>query len=498
MKRIVDSVHGNIYIEDKYFQFIDTIYFQRLRRIEQSSIRSIFPCARHDRFSHSLGVFYMGKRISNQLEKEAIENHFYSMGDSDDQSKTKFLIIINSYLIACLLHDIAHAPFSHTFEKYYGRPKQLCDKLNASLEQPIQFEEDDYNRIKEHELVSATLVVDKFKDKINGEFQADCELVVRMIIGQQYKEEQLNKEQQIRNCFVSLLNGCIVDADRLDYASRDIWASGYKTASIDFERLISNIYIKESPATHKYEVCFSVDVVNEIQSLCEIKQFQSTHVFCHHTIMYEQYLFDKAAEKMMQLVEGGEEQGLQKIINYTTFTNKKHLTFHINNHDNHHNFYMVADEDLLFLMKQVPDNTYYEDWSKRNYTMHTLWETEDAFFYKCQRQTRFFGPKNHRLIHEIEAILQQNGFTNDQLYLIKPYARKNSPDILPIYVITHDGEVERYSNYKHIEEKAVPPEDYFYYVYVDKNIWNAKSNAEKDNIINSIGQKILEFCPEEN
>ena len=121
MKRIVDPVHGNIYIEKKYFRFIDTKYFQRLRRIEQSSIRSIFPCARHDRFSHSIGVFHMGKRIVKQLSKES---DFYSICDNENESKEKYNIIVNSYLIACLLHDIAHAPFSHTFEKYYGETNE--------------------------------------------------------------------------------------------------------------------------------------------------------------------------------------------------------------------------------------------------------------------------------------------------------------------------------------------------------------------------------------
>ena len=54
MKRVLDSVHGYIYIEEDYIRHVvDTEYFQRLRRIEQTSTRSIFPSARHDRFIHS-------------------------------------------------------------------------------------------------------------------------------------------------------------------------------------------------------------------------------------------------------------------------------------------------------------------------------------------------------------------------------------------------------------------------------------------------------------
>lgn len=438
----------------------------------------------------------MGKRIVEQLTKKALASAYFGLtGDDNHSAKEKYEKITNSYLIACLLHDIAHAPFSHTFEKYYGTPKQLCEKLNSLLEPPIHFEEDDYSRIKEHELASAMLILDEFRDLIEGnEFQGDSELAVRMVIGQQYRGDALSREMQIRNCFISLLNGCIVDADRLDYASRDIWASGYKTATIDFERLISNIDLRIDPKTNYYVICFSVDVINEIQSLCEIKQFQAEHVFCHHTIMYEQYLFDKAAEKMMQIVEGDEELGLRKIINYSTFKKPKQLTFHIGGRDNVHWFYMVADEDILFLLKQVPDNEYYDNWAKRNYTMQTLWETEDAFFYKFPRDNRFLGPKNNELIKWISDYLEQNGFAGDTQYLVKPYSRKTSPVVLPIYVITHEGNVERYSSYLHKDEDGPAIDNYFYYVYVDKDIWGGKPYEEKDFIYHTIGNKILEYC----
>ena len=74
MKKILDSVHGHILVDDIYITaIIDTPEFQRLRRVEQTSIRSVYPSARHDRFIHSLGVFYVGKMIAEHLEKEREE-----------------------------------------------------------------------------------------------------------------------------------------------------------------------------------------------------------------------------------------------------------------------------------------------------------------------------------------------------------------------------------------------------------------------------------------
>ena len=117
MKNILDTVHGHILIPEEYLEkIIDTAEFQRLRRIEQSPIRSVYPSARHDRFIHSLGVYHIGQMIANQLYAEKDEWGI----DVDFES------VVKSYLLACLLHDVGHAPFSHTLEKYYGTKKNLA------------------------------------------------------------------------------------------------------------------------------------------------------------------------------------------------------------------------------------------------------------------------------------------------------------------------------------------------------------------------------------
>ena len=126
-KRILDSVHGYIDIDDSYFSnIIDTDYFQRLRRIEQTSTRALFPSARHDRFIHSLGVFHIGCKIVERLSHcSNLENVSFDLSP-----------IFESYKIACLLHDVCHSPFSHTFEKYFDNKKSnlkaLLKKIVAS------------------------------------------------------------------------------------------------------------------------------------------------------------------------------------------------------------------------------------------------------------------------------------------------------------------------------------------------------------------------------
>ena len=229
MKRILDTVHGYIMIPNEFVKYIiDTKYYQRLRRIEQTSIRSVYPSARHDRFIHSLGVFHIGSLIVDHLEKEAEGCHFWG------ETRTTMMVVFNSYLSACLLHDVGHAPFSHTFEKYYGQKSYLANILKQEIGNERFSSDLDAIREKDepnyHEYLSAWVTHNKFKDGLLR-MNLDLELIVRMITGTFYSIEK--DTHQLHNCLISLLHGKVIDADRLDYACRDVWASGYSSSSFD-------------------------------------------------------------------------------------------------------------------------------------------------------------------------------------------------------------------------------------------------------------------------
>ena len=102
-KRILDSVHGYVHIPEYYVDnIIDTIQFQRLRRIEQTSCRALFPSARHDRFIHSIGVFHLGTLIAEELWKKCADEHLPKTERTfNDKEKASKIII--TYRLACLL-----------------------------------------------------------------------------------------------------------------------------------------------------------------------------------------------------------------------------------------------------------------------------------------------------------------------------------------------------------------------------------------------------------
>ena len=98
---IKDPVHGTMQFtstEDMWIKpFVDSQHFQRLRHIKQLGLGDfIFPGAVHTRFNHCLGCCYVGSQIAHKI------------GLADEERQL--------VMIACLLHDIGHGPFSHAFE----------------------------------------------------------------------------------------------------------------------------------------------------------------------------------------------------------------------------------------------------------------------------------------------------------------------------------------------------------------------------------------------
>lgn len=316
-KILHDTVHGNIRIPESYCSLIiDTLLFQRLRRVEQSSVRSLYPCARHDRFIHSIGVFYIGSMVVEWL---------YSNIDEELHAEVNpcWNKVVESYKIACLLHDIGHAPFSHTFEHYYdiNQPKMLCNKLCEVIDnEEFKRDIDLMSEAKPHEKVSAYLLATSFKKAVTS-LNGNVEFGVRMIIGCQYNRDNTT-EKQLVNCFIKALHG-EVDADRIDYAIRDQWAAGFSSARIQTERLLRSIKIVKNPANKKLELCFTKNAINQIESLAQIKDFQNRWVFCHQNVKYDQHILSKAIERVATIYgekEGIEkEEALKKIFNFECF-----------------------------------------------------------------------------------------------------------------------------------------------------------------------------------
>ena len=101
---IRDPVHGSIHILESEIPIITHDFFKRLRNIKQLGFADyIFPGATHTRFIHSIGVMDIGRRVFDKL--------FFSLQKEEGYDRIK-----ETFKLACLLHDVGHAPLSHSTE----------------------------------------------------------------------------------------------------------------------------------------------------------------------------------------------------------------------------------------------------------------------------------------------------------------------------------------------------------------------------------------------
>lgn len=183
-KRLKDPIYGYIQIPADYMTgIVDTAVFQRLRRVIQTSYSPLYSSAVHNRFVHSLGVYHLGTIAADALSRE-VKN--LSAINADELERLKEI-----FVLACLLHDVGHAPFSHTGEKLYLEEngdsayiqihKMLCDEVATE-----DFKRDipgGSGNAAPHEIMSAIVGLKAFSEYIS--LPKDKEFFARCIAGYQ-------------------------------------------------------------------------------------------------------------------------------------------------------------------------------------------------------------------------------------------------------------------------------------------------------------------------
>ena len=103
VKVLRDPVHGYVHIDlQVIWDIVNSSWFQRLRRIRQlGGAYVVYHCAEHTRFSHSLGVYEIVRRMVTEVPDIVSALNEYD----------KVTI-----MLAGLLHDIGHGPYSHALK----------------------------------------------------------------------------------------------------------------------------------------------------------------------------------------------------------------------------------------------------------------------------------------------------------------------------------------------------------------------------------------------
>ena len=192
-QRIRDPLHGLIVfksdnpVDQAAWRLLNCREMQRLRRIRQLGFSDlVYPGATHSRLAHSIGVFHTARRLMDLIETQTtkIDPH-------------RRVVI----MLAALLHDVGHGPFSHAFEgatKKAGIPKN-------------------------HEAWSADIIegdseVHAVLDSIDSKAAGD---IARLL-----------KEEEPKDIFATIVSSQF-DADRLDYLQRDRLMTGVQFGHVD-------------------------------------------------------------------------------------------------------------------------------------------------------------------------------------------------------------------------------------------------------------------------
>ncbi|PZD94880.1 hypothetical protein DNH61_16005 [Paenibacillus sambharensis] len=199
-----DPVHKYIYVQDQtIWNLINTKEFQRLRRIRQLGTSYLtFHGAEHSRFSHSLGVYEITRKIISQFERNKYP----------DWPEEERLVS----LCASLLHDVGHGPFSHSIEDVF-------DTHHEEWTCRIIMEDTEINRVLR---------------SVSEDFPAK----VASVICKTYPQPIV----------ISLVSSQM-DADRMDYLLRDAYYTGVNYGTFDLDRILrvlrpyrDKIVVKES------------------------------------------------------------------------------------------------------------------------------------------------------------------------------------------------------------------------------------------------------------
>ncbi|MBO5054853.1 MAG: hypothetical protein J6C64_00655 [Lachnospiraceae bacterium] len=370
-QQMTDIIHGTIHYSGIEHAVISTPIFNRLHRVLQSSLVFLtYPSNKVKRFEHSMGVMDIAGKIffnsfcnasndvtqsfMNDVSAELINwrnninfekysfvkkgirtqykgkeifnvhvpnNNFYNQycpNNLDKDYKFQYYVVFQGVRLAGLLHDVGHLPYSHILEHALKKMYHAINEEENHTDIELEFLHI-MNRFVEgedeiHEEIGK-LLVNNIRDSIVQDINISSKPEIYFFLATFDFAERIICSTPSDNTIYSdlhLITAGVLDADRLDYCTRDAYCSGTNKAIFLYNRLLTTYTLTQinESGINKYFFCPSVKSKNMIEELLRRRADIFSEINYHHRVHKHEILLEEVISSL-----GIEELKTQDTIN---------------------------------------------------------------------------------------------------------------------------------------------------------------------------------------
>ena len=292
-KIINDPIYGFITLNKGILlNIVDHPYFQRLSRIKQLGLTYlVYPGAHHTRFHHAAGAAHLMTQAIQTLKKNGV------LINKEEEE---------AVILAILLHDIGHGPFSHALENSFV--KEIS-----------------------HENISV-----KFMNSLNQEFDGALDLALQIF------------QDKYPKRFLHDLVSSQLDMDRLDYLKRDSFFTGVSEGVVSNQIIIKMFHVVNDEIVIKEKGIYS------IEKFIVARRLMYWQVYLHKTVLSAEFLLAKIIERARELINNGEKLLVLPSVKY--FFENTIYKENISEYDFLTAFSKLDDYDVLYSVKVWADS----------------------------------------------------------------------------------------------------------------------------------------------
>lgn len=316
---IKDPVHGTMQFtetEDHWIKpFIDSPLFQRLRHIKQLGMGDfIFPGAVHTRFNHCLGCAYVASQISRQIDLPEEERQLV--------------------IIACLLHDVGHGPFSHAFEDLFQQKSIRHEEWTPYFLRDFKTTEffSNYNQR-------------------NKNFPLD-EKKFCMI-------EDMIMHRPLKKHLLADIVSSQLDADRLDYLLRDSHFCGVNYGKYDLSWMLNSMTIVPSDQGDRLGITHKG--IGVVEHYLMARRLMTKNIYHHQKKLALEFFLVKLlmnlAENLPDVSRDIQQSRLGKFLLNVNEFNRSHTNKENFLEDNYILYKELSDYDIYSVIKSLAELT---------------------------------------------------------------------------------------------------------------------------------------------